>query len=832
MSDTKTDQGMLRAAMNFVQRMQYALFAGRSFENKRDLYKVLGYDRILTPMLYRARYERNAIANRVVECLPRATWRGGAEIIEDNNLKRSTEFEWAVDEFSERMKLWSTFLRADILAGLGQFSAVWIGFPGDIGTPAPRGKHTDIIYLTPYAEEHCQIVDWVTDPKDERFGLPLFYTFSRNAFAGGSTQQASGGDLGRRVHWSRVLHIADSSMDDIVFGTPRLQKCWNLFDDLEKVTGGGAEAFWLRANQGLNINLDKDMTLTDAQIADMEKSAENYGDGMRRLLRTRGADVQVLGSDVADLGSPTDAIITQIAGGVGIPKRILVGSEKGELASTQDRMNFRDQVQDRREAFAGPMVVRVLIDRLIDNGYLPEPESYEIKWPTIKFLNESERAAIASQWASINSAYKGEVVIMPNEIREHLLDLPALKKREEAIVQPAPLVAPNDKIPNGMKPATPGQLAAEQTKNNPLAHVGSKPADVKKEAADANPFAKGKPRAAASRASMLRQVGAYRAAELAEMSIKQLGDAAGAGDMQAMGELLRIAEGFRGAEMRDAEFNPDQPRDESGKWADGGGSSDGVSNSLLAFDGKNGDGTARTKYERPTPIKVSNIEDAVKLILAGKTVELPDVRAVNTAIKRLADMANDAKSKGENAPNYDLCNVSVAGSNLFCGSKLRSAEYPNGVPRIEMPQMSGKPEPGSIASMLPTNKDGEVDGTIAFVEHLKGLGIKTSNEDVIAAKLRASQSELVGTKVAGMMTANGYDPGKVPVFISRDNYVVDGHHRWAAVVGRDAADGKLGELKMHTIRIDAPISEVLHLANTWAKQFGIAAKTAKKGGPQ
>jgi len=57
--------------------------------------------------------------------------------------------------------------------------------------------------------------------------------------------------------------------------------------------------------------------------------------------------------------------------------------------------------------------------------------------------------------------------------------------------------------------------------------------------------------------------------------------------------------------------------------------------------------------------------------------------------------------------------------------------------------------------------------------------------------------------------------------------VVDGHHRWAAVVGRDAEDNKLGDIKMNTLKIDMPITEVLHIANEWTKKFGIK----QKGGP-
>ena len=226
---------------------------------------------------------------------------------------------------------------------------------------------------------------------------------------------------------------------------------------------------------------------------------------------------------------------------------------------------------------------------------------------------------------------------------------------------------------------------------------------------------------------------------------------------------------------------------------------------------------------RPIPIMAVSMEHAVSLVLEGKVVEVPDVAAAYTLIDKLATIAQEAKAAGDKSKDFDLCNVSVAGTNMFCVEKLRTAEYPEGVPRLEMPQLGGVPVAGSEADKLPRNPwdKTEVDGSAYFMAHLQGIGIKTSREVLPAAQLRASQRELIGSKVAKMMADRSFDPAKNPVFISSDNYVVDGHHRWAAVIGRDAEDGKLGDLTMNAIRVNAPITEVLHLANAWSAKFGI-----------
>ena len=229
--------------------------------------------------------------------------------------------------------------------------------------------------------------------------------------------------------------------------------------------------------------------------------------------------------------------------------------------------------------------------------------------------------------------------------------------------------------------------------------------------------------------------------------------------------------------------------------------------------------------ERPTPVKVKSVAEGVERILNGEVVELEDVSQVHTVLTKLAEHANEAKARGEEAKDFDLCNVSVAGSNLFCGSPLKTEKFPNGVPRIEMPQLKGKTVPGTPADAMPKDKKGKVDAAAAFVDHLQSQGIETDEVTEVAAdSLKATQAQLGGADVARMMTSPTYDPAKQPIFISSDNYVLDGHHRWAAVVGRDAADGRLGDSKMKVIRVNRPMSELFHRAKSFTEEFGIEPK--------
>lgn len=221
--------------------------------------------------------------------------------------------------------------------------------------------------------------------------------------------------------------------------------------------------------------------------------------------------------------------------------------------------------------------------------------------------------------------------------------------------------------------------------------------------------------------------------------------------------------------------------------------------------------------KRPKAILVDDVETAIKLMQKGKVVELKHEREVNTLLKELHKLAQQAKDEGKEF-KINLCNVSVKGTNVFCGASLADKDG-NPLPRIQMPQLSGSARAGSEAAKIA--KDGEADAGPAFLKFLREHGVGVEETKVKAASLKASQAELVGAKVAAIMDKGKWDEGVV--YVSRDGYVIDGHHRWAAAVGADAEDG-LGNLKIKVVRVDMPISEVLTVANAFTEEFGIERK--------
>ena len=211
-----------------------------------------------------------------------------------------------------------------------------------------------------------------------------------------------------------------------------------------------------------------------------------------------------------------------------------------------------------------------------------------------------------------------------------------------------------------------------------------------------------------------------------------------------------------------------------------------------------------------------DIEKAAKLLLKGRKVELGQPREVATLLDRLDEIADYMKLRGDEAPNVNLCDVSVEGTNLFCQDNL-------GIPRIKMPQLKGVPIPGSKADKLARDDRGEVDVTPAFRQYLLDHGHTIEKATESAETLRASQNELNGVKVAGMAefldTGADFDPQAM--LVSRDNYIIDGHHRWASKVGHDLEDNVAGDVTMEIERVDEDIGTLLDEARKFARDWGI-----------
>jgi hypothetical protein len=229
---------------------------------------------------------------------------------------------------------------------------------------------------------------------------------------------------------------------------------------------------------------------------------------------------------------------------------------------------------------------------------------------------------------------------------------------------------------------------------------------------------------------------------------------------------------------------------------------------------------------REHPIVTGDVVEAAKLLGEGKHVELTSKDEVATLVRELKKLVDDARAKGKNAPNYNLCNVTVENTNLFCVDN-------KGIPRIKMPQLGGIPLPGTKADKFPKNKKGEVDLSAEFAKFISthdvtgdGVPEVVDDEHVKASHLKATQDELVGAAVATIaasMEKTGIDPSRAWIWVSKDNYIIDGHHRWASETAVGLGKGEDVDIPAHVVNVD--ILTILEVADGWTQMMGLQPKS-------
>jgi hypothetical protein len=206
-----------------------------------------------------------------------------------------------------------------------------------------------------------------------------------------------------------------------------LEVVFNRLYDLEKLIGGDAEMFWRGARPGYSGKLDPDFSMSEDTKNQLMDQLNEYEHNLRRFLVAEGMELSSLAQQIADPANHVDIQIQMISAVTGIPKRILTGSERGELSSAQDSSEWKDYVQGRREDHAEPRIVRPFVDRLVALQILPTPEEeeYDVKWNDLYSLSEKARVEIGKGRANALREYSTNPLAMeivpPKAFTEHFL---------------------------------------------------------------------------------------------------------------------------------------------------------------------------------------------------------------------------------------------------------------------------------------------------------------------------------------------------------------------------------------------------------------------------
>lgn len=229
--------------------------------------------------------------------------------------------------------------------------------------------------------------------------------------------------------------------------------------------------------------------------------------------------------------------------------------------------------------------------------------------------------------------------------------------------------------------------------------------------------------------------------------------------------------------------------------------------------------------------------------LTGPTDDANSVSGDAKAEKKVLEKLRSITKEND----VDLCTIAVPGTNLFCAGNKQ-------IPRSEMPQLKSKVVSGGKADELVKAgkldidaKTGEVNTEDLFKTMLESEGITMKDpEPRQVTSLKATQNQLVGSKVnmfakvlAGDQPFEGkeissddlkkwQDALREPIIASKDGYILDGHHRWAALVQHDIANGGTGDVEMDVKEVDMEAEALVDRTNKFTNDMGLEVKSGGK----
>lgn len=399
-SKRMTKDELIKVVQNVTSLVSRAALAGtlgQTFGGNRDIYEVLGWKKSLMFQDYLDMYERHGLAARIVDALSDESWRcppvlmDGTVRADNEDANELTPFLTAWNDMVEDLDLWSIFNEVDTALGISRYAVILMGAPGSMDSPLKKaGK---LSYLQVYDEGQATITTFDKDANSLRYGMPVMYSIT-----------FEDGGMSKPVHYTRVIHCKEGRGRSRVYGVPRLKKPYNYLSDLEKVVGSSSEAFWLLIRKGMILSAQEGQNFPPVgtpEYVTMQEEIQEWEHQLRRVMRLKGVDVTDLGAQVVDGRAQHDVLVADVAGTVGMPQRVFIGSEAGHLASTQDDSNWASVVEARIKQECAKWV-KAYYNRQLELSTLP-PATSKIKMDFPKLFKMTELEQVQVTKAKVDS---------------------------------------------------------------------------------------------------------------------------------------------------------------------------------------------------------------------------------------------------------------------------------------------------------------------------------------------------------------------------------------------------------------------------------------------
>lgn len=394
--------------------IQHGPYFSSELDPRRNMAQDCGYPTTISPQAYKDLIDREPYAGFANGLYPLESNQVEPYVYEDDDDKTFTPFEESLLVLNESLQsgrepswfdtesssvLNQLLLNLDLLMGYGRYGVLMIGLDDgvqDLSTPAVPKKGQRCTYLRAFPEHLARITMFDMDWSSPRYGQPTSYLITFADPQDMSTTGVNENFMAQQVHWSRVVHVTDfwhHPSSSPIFAIERCKPVLNPILDARKIRGSSAEGYYQSCFNALHFGthpqLGPDVDIDRDSILD---AYEQFANGLQRIFVTSGMTLNPIAPTLPDAEKHLLIQLVAMCIKMRVPMRIAMGSERGELASGDDKVKWVHQLMSRQKKHNTPKVWCPVIDRLINLGVLEQPkQGYKIEWPEIDIQTAAER---------------------------------------------------------------------------------------------------------------------------------------------------------------------------------------------------------------------------------------------------------------------------------------------------------------------------------------------------------------------------------------------------------------------------------------------------------
>ena len=445
--------------MNYLTRRLESIFPGHFPGAKHDHYKDFGFPTNVDFDLLYAMYSRNSLAKAAVDKTVRKTWQDPPWLLEkprdgsEGALKKETRLEKATRQHFSDMRFWTKVMEADRRSLVGKFGAVILRIADGQTTDKPLGRVNGgleaLVDIIPVWEGQLRVNKWDTNSKSMTYGDPLEFEYDEGIVGAGSIPTQQGRARKLTIHPSRiVIWSPDGTMD----GDSALKAGVNDLLTIEKIVGAGGEGFWKNAKGAPVLEMDKEadiqkmaraMGVDPLKISDiMNEQVADWQGGFDQLLMVQGMVAKFPKVELPDPEHFYMNALQSFAASFDIPLKVLVGTQTGERASSEDASQWNQTCNFRRKNTIIPNILQI-VKRLESCGVLKENPEWFIDWTDLTESTMLEKIERSGKMAKVNKDF-GDIVFKAEEIRASVGYEPVDEAELEKIRKNRPGASAND----------------------------------------------------------------------------------------------------------------------------------------------------------------------------------------------------------------------------------------------------------------------------------------------------------------------------------------------------------------------------------------------------